>query len=606
VAETGTLARAVGRLGSGTRARAIGAAALLGWTFFGPGGPAVAQPVPGEIALAHVFGGSFEDSVRDVAPGEPGVFYVAGGTGSPDLPVTPGAFDTELDPRDDGGGFGAHDVFVARVRVDGTVEWCTYVGGPGYDRAYAIEVDGDRVVVAGRAGVGFPTTAGAVQTGFQGDFAPNGAYGPQDGFVLALSRDGSTLLWSTYVGGPGPGFVRDAAIGPGGDVHVAITGVQGVHPLVTPGSFRDAPPPGIDGVVARLAGDGGSVRWATYLGGSGVDLVNPSIRVDATGRVLVTGATDSWDFPTTPGAFQPALHGPSDMTLSALAPDGASMVFGTYFGGGGDEETETHSLALAPGGDVLLAATTTSEDLPGTAGALQGARAGARDGFVARFDPAGGLVRATYLGGASRDEIEGVAVDPGGEVLVTGFTESWDFPLAGVPAQPEHAGGPDLFVARLSPDLGTLLAATYLGGGDADLGRAAAVAPDGSLLVAGHTRSSDFPSTDGSLATPTSGGLPFDGRDALVVRVVPEPSPPLQLAATLTMLCTMAGLRRRRRRRAARGRPAVWRGARARRRRRWSGISASSPRCRRGSEAIRRWCRAPAGTRRSSGATRSG
>jgi len=522
---------------------------LTAWRVLVPGLAAGESEPPGALVLSTMIGGELEDSVRDVAGGEPGYFYLTGGTNSPDLPVTPGAYDTSLDPHGEGG-FGAHDVWVAKLAYDGTLVWCTYVGGPGYDRAYGIEVDATGVYVAGRAGVGFPTSANALQTRFAGDSEPNGAYGRQDGFVLKLSLDGSQLLWSTYLGGPGRGFARDLAIDGQGDVYVAMTAVGGVMAHVTPGAWQTSPPPGENGVVARIAGNGAQVVWASYLGGSGTDLVNPSIRVDALGRVFVAGLTDSSDFPTTAGAFQRERRGPTDMTLTGFSADGASLIFSTYFGGRDDEETETHGLALSPTGEPMLAAITDSDDLPGTAGGFQPDFAGERDGFVARFTAGGDLVAATYLGGSGRDEIEGVAAGAGIGVLVTGLTDSADFPLAGRPPQSANAGPPDAFVATLSDDLRTLVEGTYLGGGDVDLGRAAAVGADGALLVGGHTRSADFPVTDGSPYVSTGSG--FDARDAAAVVMVPEPSIPLQRIGASAALCAMVRWSRRRRRRTRR------------------------------------------------------
>jgi hypothetical protein len=296
------------------------------------------------------------------------------------------------------------------------------------------------------------------------------------------------------------------------------------------------------------------VLWGTYLGGSGDDLINPSIRVDFHERVFVAGESRSSDFPTTPGAFQPGPGGGSDMTLTGLAPDGGSPIFSTYFGGSGREETETHGLAIGTGGVLVLAAITDSDDLPGTAGTFQPEKRAGLDGFVARFAPTGVFLQATYLGGDGNDGIEGVAVSAVGEVLVSGFTRSTDFPLAGLPAQESNAGGVDLFVATLSDDLRALVDGTYQGGGDADSGRAAAVGRDGALLVGGHTRSGDFPSTDGSVHR--SPGTGYDARDGAAVVLVPEPSGTLQQVAGLAAFCALGRWARARRVSGARARPA--------------------------------------------------
>src|SRR5207237_127099 len=153
-----------------------------------------------------------------------------------------------------------------------------FLGGPNYDRAYAIEVDATGVYVAGRAGVGFPTTPNAPQRQFAGDNNPNSAYGPQDGFIAKLSLDGKQLLWSTYFGDTGRGFLRDLALDGQGGVYGALTAVNGVAHLVGPSGVYDMTQNGgEDGVVVKLTTNGGFM-WATYFGGSGNDVITPSIR----------------------------------------------------------------------------------------------------------------------------------------------------------------------------------------------------------------------------------------------------------------------------------------------------------------------------------------
>lgn len=116
------------------------------------------------------------------------------------------------------------DVFVTKLSPDGDLIWSTYLGGPNYDRAYAVEVDskGD-VYVAGRAGEGFPVTFGVVQEKFGGDNDANTLYGKQDGFISKISADGSKLIWSTYFGGFGRGFIRDIDIDVNGRVYVGAS-----------------------------------------------------------------------------------------------------------------------------------------------------------------------------------------------------------------------------------------------------------------------------------------------------------------------------------------------------------------------------------------------
>lgn len=481
-----------------------------------------------------IFGGSREDSLRDVAVAADGWIYVAGGTNSDDFPVTVGAWDTTFDSGSDGGSRGAHDVVVARFTREGQLDWATFVGGGGYDRAYAVEVDATGVYVAGRAGIGFPTTLGVLQRTFAGDTsapaANRGAYGRQDGFVLKLSLDGRTLLWSTYFGDDGPSFPRDMTIDADGDVYLAQNGVRTTNPHVTPGAYLDTRPSSgnvADSVIAKIAGNGASVIWATYLGGSGEDLVNPAIRVDAAERVFVAGETRSSDYPVhavpLDGGLRTSPSGPSDMAVTALTANGRALLFSGYLGGSGPEETETHCLALIPGSNLIVSGTTGSSDFPTTPLAFQPNYGGGMlDGFVTELSATtGAWVASTFIGGSDNDALEGVAVDPSGAILITGVTRSANFPVSASRLQ-DFAGGPrDQIVALFDPGLATRRYATFVGGSDTDSARAAAFAPDGTLVAVGHSDSSDYPTTDGTRHTPPSPAavFPEDMRDDTLVLI---------------------------------------------------------------------------------------
>src|SRR5688572_11695421 len=139
------------------------------------------------------FGGHGTTNLRDVVVDKSHNFYIAGGTSAPDFPTTAGAYDSTAN--------GNWDAFVAKFNSSGQLIWSTLFGGPNYDRAYAIELDSQgNVVIAGRAGENFPTTAGALQPTFSGDNNINSLYGKQDGFITRFSPDGGQLLSSTYVG----------------------------------------------------------------------------------------------------------------------------------------------------------------------------------------------------------------------------------------------------------------------------------------------------------------------------------------------------------------------------------------------------------------------
>lgn len=472
-----------------------------------PGNPPSVVPPPVEpppttgsgfsvLTLLHGSQSGAADQTRDVAVDAQGNVYVTGGTADQNFPTTPNAYQRTFgrgQPLTSAGSGGNWDVFVMKFSADGQLIWSTLLGGGNYDRAYAIEVDGSGVYVAGRAGEGFPTTAGVVQAGFAGDDRASNLYGKQDGFIAKLSVDGSTLLWATYFGGPSDEFIRDVAVDPNGELYPAIANAKAAFPHITAGAYQPANRGLGDGAACRLAASATAVRWCTFIGGSGEDGNGPSLRLDGAGNVYFLHALSSTNASTTAGAYQAAGRGGSDMHLSKFTPQGA-IVFSTYFGGSGNDAGETHNLWVTSSGEAYIGARTTSNDLPTTSGAFQPQLASGGDGFIARLSSDGRqLLSCTYLGGPGNDQVEGIGMDGSGNIVVSGTTSG--VTIAGAAAAPlNYGGGEDGYIAVLTPNLGTVVRATFLGGSGADNGRTIAVdGPRNIIYTGGTTESTNFP-----------------------------------------------------------------------------------------------------------------
>ena len=477
------------------------------------------------VFSTFIGGGGYEQ-VRDVAIGTDGSIYITGGTASPDFPTTAGAFDRTLDTS----GAKVMDVFVAKLDSAGAIVWSTLLGGPEYDRAYAIEVDSlGYVYVAGRAGAGFPTTPGSVQPDFAGDADMNALYGPQDGFIAKLAPDGAAVEWCTYFGGGDRGFIRDLDIDGDGNVYIVETETSMANPHITPGAVQTVQRGKYDAVVARLSADGRSVEWATYFGGTDNDFFGPSIRVTAEGRVVVSGTVTSPDMQTTSCAFDTTYNGAEDIFIAVLNTTGTELLLGTYLGGSGSDGSETHELAIDRDGSIVVAVNTSSTDFPVAATAFQRTYGGsggrgtglhtnyAFDGCIARLSRDGStLLASTFFGGGAGDGIEGIGTDGEGNIYISGATFSPDFPAGDSSYQRDHRGNGDQFVAVLSPDLSHLLYFSYIGSAEADYGRTLCVDPQGNICVAGETASPGFPVV--RAADPAYGG---GGKDGTLVRFGP-------------------------------------------------------------------------------------
>jgi Tol biopolymer transport system component len=212
-------------------------------------------------------------------------------------------------------------------------------------------------------------------------------------------------------------------------------------------------------------------------------------------------------------ALQANNGGSNDAFVARLSADGSKLIFSTYLGGSAADYV--NAIAVNPTtGDALVLGATFSTDFP-TVNALQPQSAGNADLFVAQLSADGStLVFSTYLGGSGAEFADGITADPTtGDVLVTGQTNSTDFPIANE-VQSYNGGGNDACVARLSADGSTLVFSTYVGGMFAEYGRAIAVDPaTGDALVTGLTSSPDFPTVNPFQAY--NGG----GNDAFVVRI---------------------------------------------------------------------------------------
>jgi hypothetical protein len=395
--------------------------------------------------------------------------------------------DSSADIQEVGFTLGNYDAIRPLV-IDPVLAYSTYLGGNAYDSGSAIAVDpatGDALVTGATGSADFPTA---------NPFQPNYG-GGEDAFVARLSADGSTLVYSTYLGGSNFDYGKGIAVDPGtGDVLVIGTTASTNFPTA------NALQPtygggGSDAFVTRLSADGSALIYSTYLGGSRDD-GGYGIALDpATDDALITGWTKSTNFPTA-NPFQPNYGGGGHNAFVArLSADGRTLVYSTYLGGSDDDWG--YAIAVDPGtGDALVTGLTFSTDFP-TANAFQPTNHGS-NAFVTRLSADGStLVYSTYLGGSTYDEADGVAVDPvTGDVLVTGYTGSTDFPTAN-PFQPTLRGTQNAFVTRLSADGSTLVYSTYLGGSSLDEGYAIAVDPaTGDAVVTGGTASTDFPTAN--------------------------------------------------------------------------------------------------------------
>jgi Beta-propeller repeat len=248
---------------------------------------------------------------------------------------------------------------------------------------------------------------------------------------------------------------------------------------------------------------GNSLLFSSFVGGVDGATYPYAIDLDAGGNVYLFGTTKTDDFPVTASAYQGVLWGPQDMFLAEFNPGASSYLYATYLGG--ELSDDGRAMVVSPGGLVYFSGTTHSTQFPMAGNAYQANLAGNGqidnyDLIVGVIDPTqngtNSLVYCSYLGGSDNEELRAMTLDSKGNVVLTGYTLSVDFPITSDAAQPVNNGNGDVFVTVVNPKANAskfLVYSTYLGGSDGEVAYGVAADSKGFLYVTGYTLSADYP-----------------------------------------------------------------------------------------------------------------
>ena len=463
--------------------------------------------------------------------------------------------------------------------IDPVLSYATYLGGTGTDniagtthpgslsvgtlQGLAVDSAGSVYVTGNTLSIDFPTKnpyMGAPPTKQQG--VPPGQWATA--FVTKFSPDGSSLVYSTYLGGNGAERGYGIAVDSSNNAYVTGLTYSTNFPI-TPGAYQTvcAPVPNNTGIgsaasncnsfdwnvfVTKLNPAGTGIVYSTFLGGYGSWAYGTAIAVDGAGRAYVAGnETDICSpvyyafpscFPTTSGAViggdKPGGGSGQYAFVAAFDPTGAHLLYSTlvgdtnYNGGGGTYAT---GVTVDRNGYFYLVGDTQAGQLPTTAGVIQptsaplypgGVSLSASRGLIAKFNPvtsAGGasLAYATYLGGHTQsvgDYISGIAIDSASNAYIAGYTNSKDFPVTQGAYQTVCGPGGQTcsaaHVTKLNSSASAILWSTYVGGAKPDASDTVSFAGpiqldgNGNIYIMGQV-GVGFPMVNPVEPTPTGG-----------------------------------------------------------------------------------------------------
>jgi hypothetical protein len=410
-----------------------------------------------------------EDMVYGETVDADGNIYICGRTNSRDFPVA-GAIQNRKSRGD--------DCFVSKIDPrTGDLVFSTYLGGNGDERGYRITLgpDGTIYVIGVTYSDDFPVCAPYQAT--------NKGHG--DAFIARLSAGGDQLLYSTYLGGSG--YDAGKGIKVDGAGHIYATGLASDDfPVKNPAMEYKGEG---DAFVCKLGPAGGNLLYSTFIGGVDYDS-GTQLCVEDDGAVVVTGITDSFNYPTVEG-WQGSFGGGRDTFLTKLDAGGQTILFSTYIGGSGDDEC--YSIERGSDGVYYLAGSTKSTDFP-VITPYQKKLAGSADAFVLGADIENNeLVFSTYFGGTGDDYGRDLVVDAEGGVYFAGQTHSWNFPLKNQISN-DRREGYDFFVSKLNAHTRIMEFSTRLGGSQADTMAFSGISrdSDSNLYIVGNTQSRDL------------------------------------------------------------------------------------------------------------------
>ena len=377
------------------------------------------------------------------------------------------------------------------------LDMATYIGMGDVDAAIDITVDASGYIyVTGRTNsTNYPVTGGAY------DQTHNGGY---DAFVTKLDPTGSSIIWSTFLGGSSDDEGNGIEVDGSGNVYVlGETNSSGFPTVNAYDSSLNGDGTTKDVFVAKLSADGGSLLYSTFFGGSDNEDVTTDNMALVGQTVYFAARTRSSDLPLQ-NAFDSSLGGTFDgsaVAINTSISGAGGLQFSSYIGGSGTDYVR--GIDVDGSGNMYIIGFISAGATPWTtptSGAFDTSIGSGVDGFLLKLSSTGTKLYATYISGNDYEAVQAIHVATDGYVYITGQTESSDFLTTTGAYDETHfgLGNSDVYVYKM--DLAgngsnDLIYGTFLSGSNYEITRGIEV-QNGIITVAGYTSSTDFPTVD--------------------------------------------------------------------------------------------------------------
>jgi hypothetical protein len=402
------------------------------------------------VGFATYVGGSSDDILTDMHVGPTGLVYLTGYTTSTDFPAgNVAGYQSSLSGTTDA----VVVVWDATQPVGQQLVYSSYLGGGTGAAANGITIDSQgRFYIVGTTNSSEVPVVNGLPTGLNGN---------SDAFVAGFdpSKSGvNSLFYCTFLGGTSNEQGYGITLAPNNTLWVVGETYSNDFPM-TGNGYQQSSAGGADAFIVQIDPvAGGSLLYASYLGGSRIDMAR-KVAFDSKGRLIVTGYTLSGDFPATGDALQSANQGFSKgfgntfvTVVNPSAATNAQLIYSTYYGGSGDESPT--GMATDASGAIYITGFSGSFDLPVTSNAMETQRVGGQDGFVLKMNPSvagpAGLLYSSYIGSVGSQTSYGIDLDSKGTIYLTGYTSGGIFDALNGTAKTSVAGNIDGFLMGIT------------------------------------------------------------------------------------------------------------------------------------------------------------